>query len=117
MKKRLFISAAILAGLMAVAGCGSTTETDGTTSGVTASGSNVTADGTEAKPKAEHISINEMKADDYIVSIGDYKNIEIEAEKKEVTEADITNTINQLCVLLECNVSDIIEFIDEAAEN
>ena len=28
-----------------------------------------------------------------------------------------TNTINQLCVLLECNVSDIIEFIDEAAEN
>ena len=24
-----------------------------------------------------------------------------------------TNTINQLCVLLKCNVSDIIEFIDD----
>ena len=24
-----------------------------------------------------------------------------------------TNTINQLCVLLKCNVSDIIQFVDE----
>ena len=28
-----------------------------------------------------------------------------------------TNTVNQLCILLKCNVSDIIEFIDEESDN
>ncbi len=85
MKKNLLVGMIALAGLLAFAGCGNNTATE-------------SADGntTQTSETGEVRGISELNPDDYIVSMGDYKNLEIEAELAQVTDADVDELINSV---------------------
>lgn len=106
MKKRVLVCTMALAAVIAMSGCGATTNSnegngDSTTAASTETDSSAAASTTSTGTdngthKVPHMTLSELAPDDYVVSIGDYKNLEIEVAKTEVTDEDVEKTIQEL---------------------
>ena len=101
MKKKFLVAAVALSSVLALTACGETeadvNETPATTEVATQSNGIINTI-TESGVNIEDLNkdISNFNPDDYIVSLGDYNEIQLEAKLKEVTDADIDNSIQQL---------------------
>lgn len=86
MKKRMLAMVLALVCTVAAVGCGNNTS---------AAEENNTSSGTEASAVAEEDLVN-INPDDYVISLGDYKNLTLEAKLNVVTDDDIELAISQL---------------------
>lgn len=101
MKKRFLVAAVALSSVLALTACGETeADANGTpaTTEATAESNGITNTITESGVNIDELkkNISDINPDDYIVSLGDYKEIQLESKLKEVTDADIENSIQQL---------------------
>lgn len=103
MKKRFLVAAVALSSVLALTACGKTeadvNEAPATTDVATQSNDNgitntITTSGVNIEDLNKDIS--NFNPDDYIVSLGDYNGIQIDSKLKEVTDADIDASIQQL---------------------
>ncbi len=97
MKKRLFVITVLLSGVLALAACGKSDNVATTSSGEsTSSTSGVESSTDEGTADMVTMGISELNPDDYVVSLGDYSGMEIQATLSEVTDDDVENTIANL---------------------
>lgn len=90
MKKSLLVGMIALAGLLTFAGCGNNDAASNTGDNQTN-----TSSSTESG-EVKLADIATINPDEYIASMGDYNNLEIEAELAKITDADVDSLINQV---------------------